>query len=97
MMVRRRIGFGEPADFYGLDLMDITKLKSGTLYPLLQRLVAEGWLERSGPIPSDHGGAPRFNYKLTGVGAHAAARIVSTTPASAVAPSLPERPRVRTA
>lgn len=69
---------GDPsAQFYGLDLIDLTHLKSGTLYPLLHRLVIEGWLERSGPIPSDNGGPPRFNYKLTGVGAQAAARILA--------------------
>jgi PadR family transcriptional regulator, regulatory protein PadR len=63
------------AELYGLDLLDATKLRSGTLYPLLHRLVSDGWLERSGPVASS--GAPRYFYKLTGVGARAAAEILS--------------------
>ncbi len=31
-------------EWYGLQLMDATALSSGTLYPILHRLVADGWL-----------------------------------------------------
>jgi PadR family transcriptional regulator PadR len=76
------------AEFYGLDLMDATKLRSGTLYPLLHRLVADGWLERAGPVASS--GAPRYFYKLTGVGESAAAEIL-TSPAPAPKASVRDR------
>jgi PadR family transcriptional regulator, regulatory protein PadR len=75
-------------ELYGLDIIDKTRLKSGTLYPMLHRLVQEGWLERRGPIPSDTGGAPRYNYKLTGQGATSAARILEADRAPARTPTL---------
>ena len=34
-------------EWYGLELMDATALSSGTLYPILHRLVADGWLIRT--------------------------------------------------
>jgi DNA-binding PadR family transcriptional regulator len=80
-------------ELYGLDLIDATKLRSGTLYPLLHRLVIDGWLERSGPVPSDSGGAPRYFYKLTGVGAGAAAELLGTADVPPIAPSPRLAPR----
>ena len=59
-------------EWYGVELMDITKLSSGTLYPLLHRLVADGWLVRTREAPSEIGGTSRRLYKLTGVGAQRA-------------------------
>lgn len=63
-------------EWYGLELMDATKLTSGTLYPILHRLVQDGWLARQGGQPSDRGGPGRRLYVLTGVGEQAAARVV---------------------
>jgi PadR family transcriptional regulator PadR len=78
------------AELYGLDLIDATKLRSGTLYPLLHRLVIDGWLERTGPVPSASGGAPRYFYKLTGAGARAATEILAPPLAVAARPPRPQ-------
>lgn len=64
-------------EWYGLELMDATKLSSGTLYPILHRLVQDGWLARQGGQQSDKGGPGRRLYVLTGVGEQAATRIVA--------------------
>jgi DNA-binding PadR family transcriptional regulator len=74
------------AELYGLDLIDATKLRSGTLYPLLHRLVVDEWLERAGPVPSERGGPPRYFYKLTGAGARAAAELLAPADVPALAP-----------
>ena len=42
-------------EWYGLELMDATGIRSGTLYPLLHRLVADGWLERTRRHPPTSG------------------------------------------
>jgi DNA-binding PadR family transcriptional regulator len=63
--------------WYGLELMAATKLSSGTLYPILHRLVQDGWIVRTGEAPSDLGGAGRRLYALTGVGEHAAAAVLA--------------------
>jgi DNA-binding PadR family transcriptional regulator len=64
-------------EWYGLELMDATKLTSGTLYPILHRLVQDGWLARQGAAPSDRGGPGRRLYVLTGVGEQAASSILA--------------------
>ncbi|TDO27808.1 PadR family transcriptional regulator [Kribbella sp. VKM Ac-2527] len=55
---------------YGLQLMQLTGLKSGTLYPILARLEQAGWIisEWEAVKPSDVGRPRRRNYKLTGAG-----------------------------
>jgi PadR family transcriptional regulator, regulatory protein PadR len=60
------------SEWYGLELMKASGLSSGTLYPLLQRLVADGWLQRTREVASDAGGPTRRLYKLTGTGVLAA-------------------------
>ena len=59
---------------YGYDLMKATKLPSGTLYPMLARLQAEGLLTSEWePQPDDASGRPpRKYYQLTGEGARVA-------------------------
>lgn len=64
-------------EWYGLEMMERTALKSGTLYPILHRLVADGWLERTRNVASDVGGTGRRLYKLTGVGQRAAQDITA--------------------
>jgi DNA-binding PadR family transcriptional regulator len=63
---------GEPC--YGLQLMDRTGLRSGTIYPALHRLEAEGWLRSwSEPVDSSEVGRPaRRLYALTPTGLAAA-------------------------
>ncbi|NES13991.1 MULTISPECIES: PadR family transcriptional regulator [Micromonospora] len=59
---------------YGLDLMKLTGLPSGTLYPVLHRLRAAGWLtadwEEIDPVAA--GRPARRYYRLTAEGVRAA-------------------------
>lgn len=64
------------ADWYGLDLSKRSGLKPGTIYPILDRLLKAGWLERRWEQidPVAEGRPRRRLYRLTGVGAPAARR-----------------------
>jgi PadR family transcriptional regulator, regulatory protein PadR len=64
------------AEWYGFSLADQTKIKSGTLYPILIRLEQAGWLaSRLEDIdPKIVGRPPRRLYTLTGKGERAARR-----------------------
>jgi DNA-binding PadR family transcriptional regulator len=54
------------AEHYGLSLMAATKLKSGTLYPILKRLEKAGWIEGKWQAEAEtEGRPPRKYYKLT--------------------------------
>jgi PadR family transcriptional regulator, regulatory protein PadR len=57
---------------YGYALSQLTGLKSGTLYPILMRLSAQGWLETRWAEPEQPGRPPRHTYRLTGEGARSA-------------------------
>jgi DNA-binding PadR family transcriptional regulator len=70
-------------EWYGLELIDTARLSSGTLYPLLHRLVADGWLERTREVPSDVGGTGRRLYTVTGLGARSAAAVLQERAAPA--------------
>ena len=54
-------------EHYGLDICRATKLKGGTVYPILARLEKEGWVssEWEDIDPKLQGRAPRRNYRLT--------------------------------
>jgi len=54
----------------GAEISRLTSIGSGTLYPLLQRLEAAGWLtsEWENIEPSEAGRPRRRYYKLTGLG-----------------------------
>jgi len=61
----------------GAEMSKTTKVGSGTLYPMLARLEAAGWLTSEWEVidPSEAGRPRRRFYRLTGVGqnrAHAA-------------------------
>jgi PadR family transcriptional regulator PadR len=62
------------AEWYGLDLSQRSGLKPGTIYPILDRLLKAGWLERRWEDidPSVEGRPKRRLYRLTSVGAPAA-------------------------
>lgn len=64
------------AEWHGFDLADQTKLKSGTLYPMLARLEKAGWLtSRIEDVDPRVVGRPRRRlYALTGQGQLAARR-----------------------
>ena len=53
---------------YGYDLMKVTDLSSGTLYPLLARLSEDGWLESRWDESELPGKPPRQLYRLTATG-----------------------------
>src|ERR1700741_2815925 len=53
---------------YGYDLMKVADLSSGTLYPLLARLMEDGWLEARWEESEHPGNPPRQLYRLTATG-----------------------------
>jgi DNA-binding PadR family transcriptional regulator len=67
---------------YGYDLSRQTGLKSGTLYPILMRLEAQGLLETSWADAEQPGRPPRHLYRLTATGTTAAHEALSTVQAA---------------
>lgn len=61
---------------YGYELCRATGLQSGTLYPMLMRLAAAGWLEKRWELPKRTGARPRQLYRLTAEGARLARHYV---------------------
>jgi DNA-binding PadR family transcriptional regulator len=59
---------------HGYDLARSTGLRSGTLYPLLIRLEAQGYLEAEWQPPAAAGRPPRHAYRLTAEGRELARR-----------------------
>lgn len=60
----------QPLDWrYGYELCKLTKLSSGTLYPLLMRLEGRGFLESKWTEPERVGRPPRHAYRLSPQGA----------------------------
>jgi DNA-binding PadR family transcriptional regulator len=53
---------------YGYNLMKVTDLSSGTLYPLLARLAEDGWLESRWEESELPGKPARQLYRLTAAG-----------------------------
>lgn len=70
-----------PKELYGLEVMDISGVAAGSLYPILVRFVEWGWLEaRPETIdPSEAGRPARIYYRLTGEGIAAAQRNLDRT------------------
>lgn len=64
--------------YHGYDISIATRIKSGTLYPILMRLSDRGFLEHKWQ-ESDSGRPPRHVYRLTAGGtAYARAQIAAT-------------------
>ena len=59
---------------YGFELMKLTGMASGSLYPMLARLEGAGWLSRGKESidPRSAGRPARTNYMITGAAASAA-------------------------
>lgn len=53
---------------HGYELARLAGVKSGTLYPLLIRLEAQGYLEAEWQQPPEGGRPPRHAYRLTASG-----------------------------
>lgn len=66
---------------HGYDLVRATGVKSGTVYPLLIRLEAQGYLEAQWQPPAAPGRPPRHAYRLTAQGARFARNILADTAA----------------
>ncbi|RCG31918.1 PadR family transcriptional regulator [Sphaerisporangium album] len=77
---------------YGLQLLRATGLKSGTLYPMLHRLQARGWLSShlEDADPEDEGRLRRRYYQLTPAGAELARTRLADLPAHRH-PAIPDR------
>jgi DNA-binding PadR family transcriptional regulator len=69
---------------YGYELTTLTGIRSGTLYPLLIRLEAQGFLEAEWQPPAAAGRPPRHAYRLTAAG-RALARSEAAPPDISVA------------
>ncbi len=68
---------------HGYELSKETALKSGTLYPLLMRLQAQGLLDSQWQPAPQPGRPPRHLYRLTSAGATLARACEATHPALA--------------
>lgn len=65
---------------YGLELMNVVRLKSGTVYQILARLEKAGWLTSEWEDPAVHEAERRPRrrlYRLTPEGTEQARRVVS--------------------
>ncbi|MBC7769787.1 MAG: helix-turn-helix transcriptional regulator [Phycisphaerales bacterium] len=58
---------------YGYELMKTTGLESGTLYPILARLLERNFLQAEWRPAREEGRPPRHAYRLTNTGAAYAA------------------------
>ena len=74
---------------HGYDLVRATGVKSGTVYPILIRLEAQGYLEAQWQPPAAPGRPPRHAYRLTAEGARFARKILAADDT----PTLKARPR----
>jgi DNA-binding PadR family transcriptional regulator len=72
---------------YGYELSTLTGIRSGTLYPLLIRLEAQGYLEAEWQEPAAPGRPPRHAYRLTASGRQLA-RSDAAVPGRAFAPAV---------
>ncbi|MER5927876.1 PadR family transcriptional regulator [Streptomyces mirabilis] len=57
---------------WGLKICEEADLGSGTVYPILERLVAAGWVTRYEETGEHPGRPKRYYYELTAVGQSAA-------------------------
>lgn len=57
-----------PSHTYGYDLSKATELRSGTLYPILQRLHEQGYLDARWEESPHPGRPPRHIYRLSDAG-----------------------------
>ena len=71
---------------HGYDLVRLTGLKTGTLYPLLIRLEAQGFLEAEWQPPAAPGRPPRHAYRLTAAGLRLAREAAAPEPATGKRP-----------
>lgn len=69
MQVAVAIMSAPDARFYGYPLSKAAKVRSGILYPMLDRMVTDGWLVDEWELPGENGNRkPRRYYTLTDLG-----------------------------
>ncbi len=85
---------GQPR--YGFEIMRLTGLASGSLYPMLARLEEAGWLTRGKEKidPHTEGRPPRLHYTISGA-AVTAARLQLAALSDQYRPPAPTRTRPR--
>jgi DNA-binding PadR family transcriptional regulator len=71
---------------YGYDLSRRTGLKSGTLYPILVRLEAQGWLDARWAEDPAPGKPRRHLYRLTARGCEQAEELLAEHPSGLPSP-----------
>ena len=76
---------------HGYDLSRETALKSGTLYPILMRLEAQGWLEARWEDEPAPGKPRRHLYRLSTLGAGEASQILAASQSRRPARLVPAR------
>jgi DNA-binding PadR family transcriptional regulator len=81
---------------YGFELMQLTGLPSGTLYPVLARLEGAGWLvsDWEDVDPAEAQRPARRFYRITGEGARVA-RLELAALSARLRPPVPVRGRLR--
>ena len=72
---------------HGYELARLAEVKSGTLYPLLIRLEAQGHLEAEWQQPVEGGRPPRHAYRLTASGV----QLARANPPGQIAPKVVRR------
>jgi DNA-binding PadR family transcriptional regulator len=55
------------ADRYGAEIKAATGIESSSVYSILQRLAAAGYIEDLGPRASEVGGSPRHVYRVVDI------------------------------
>lgn len=78
-----------PQPTYGYDLSRATGLKSGTLYPILQRLHEQGFLKAEWESAPPGGRPPRHLYTLTDEGVRLAQERLNSSPLTRLKGALP--------
>lgn len=74
---------------YGYDLMKVTGVAAGTLYPILARLADAGWLASEWDRAAEDGRPPRQNYRLTPSGRAGAREMIARASALNLAEARP--------
>jgi PadR family transcriptional regulator, regulatory protein PadR len=78
---------------HGYELCLATRLKAGSLYPMLIRLADRGWLEAQWETPIPAGRPPRHLYRLTATGLREARKLAAAQKTAERARRAPLRPQ----
>jgi PadR family transcriptional regulator, regulatory protein PadR len=68
----------EQEDLWGFEIVRKTGLKTGTVYPILDRLESLGWVTSEWETENDRPGARRRTYRLTDDAVYACQELLAT-------------------